>query len=181
MKKEHIVENFSLPSSLIIQTVLFFVLIIAALVPNMKQMQLSTRSLQEVRAQTALVEQAVNDRINAQEDVLELDNRTILDDAILKENDIIIFIEQFESAAEKANIDHILRFKTEERKKEKTLSIIPITIQANGELPDILKFIEEIEILNIYINPTSVSLKTDLIDEKKQELFIEAYSYWEAL
>ncbi len=157
---------------------LLFVLIVALLIPQASQLQLGRQSLLETEAQIALLQSATSDRIETQEEFLELDDSPILEQSLLPEDRVIQFIEDIETAAQTAGTKHSVRLHTDRRTQQESIITIPITIQATGDWDAVITLLSELEQFSWYINTTSLSITVNPLDKNSQDILIQANSFW---
>lgn len=101
----------------------------------------------------------------------------ILDTAWLKTGDELIFITDLENIAEKNNLEQNIVFdntKITALTGSTDIKTIPIELKINGQMNDIMHYINQLEALDYYINLTKIDLHSQNNNTKKYPTQINA-------
>lgn len=102
------------------------------------------------------LERKYQERFNVRQTIDDLKNAKDLLPAIelsfIPKDGEINFVESLEKIADKYNLSQQMGFKVDSRKKNKFLTPLDITLTLEGNLYNVLKYLEELEEQDIYIN-----------------------------
>ena len=92
-----------------------------------------------------------------------------IDQVFISQNRELEFITALEQIAEKKNVrQKIILGKTQSAVGDKFYKKIPLQIQAQGNYPDILQYLQGLEALNYYINIKSIDLSANSVSQRSE-------------
>ncbi len=161
-----------------INIVIFGAIMAFIFVPQAQQLLHTQSYIQELLAQTAIIEESQLARIEAQDLVVELSETSVLETVLYSENDILSYVTIIEGVAAEAGIEHRFDLETDEKKPTGSMITIPATLYVNGGWNVIMNFFSLLEQTDIYINPTALTCSQLSVDQDSIQCVMQASTYW---
>jgi len=144
--RKYIITFLSLISSCLIISWLIILPTINKIKKNNAEL---TAEKQEISSLLRQGQNITENKRNLKKIMTQLDT---LDNVWLKNGDELKFITDLEKIAAKNNLSQTIDFNNKQLKEQVKIKMIPVKITVNGNLIDIMHYINELENLNYYIN-----------------------------
>lgn len=162
---------------------LLIAVIILIVIPSISEIRLIKNQVNEERERLEKLYTKGQIRRYVQKNFENIKNDAeFLDNVILKENQELEYITSIESLAEKNNISITMTTGEPQKKSEQSFSELEFIFSVSGSWKNIIKWIEDVELLPYYTNMSEISITTNNQQEQNNRRVanatIKATTYW---
>lgn len=164
--------------SLWLSIIVCIIIIIFLFIPQAQTLAGASQQLLQSEEQTAMIEASYYRKVQSAQNLVQLQDGSILEESLLQKDNVISFIQVFESAAFDCNVAQKVDLQSRQQIVTGDVISVPTKIQVVGEWQGIIKFISKIEQADFYINPTLLEIAPYLAEDGMYELTIQTLTFW---